>query len=436
MNNQDPLDTIVIGAGVIGAAITLEMARRGHRTLCIDKLPAAGYGSTSNSCAIVLTHYSTLDGTALAYESYLHWKNWGEYLGAEDERGLARLIETGILVCRSEGERYDKHLTFHDDLGIAYEEWDAATLQAKVPFYEVTAYYPPRRHDDEAFGEPSGEEHPGAVFFPHAGYVNDPQLATHNLQRAAEAAGARFAFNTEVVEIRQAGDRVSGVTLKDGRELDASVVVNASGPHSFLVNRMAGVDQDMEVGTRALRKEVCYLPFPAGREDGEGYLATDDDVGVYSREETGGMMLVGSLDPACDTPDWVDDPDDFNRELTDEQWKAQVYRMALRIPGLEIPSRSKGIADLYDTTEDWIPIYDRSSLDGFYLAVGTSGNQFKTAPMVGLLMAELIDACQSGHDHDSDPVRVRCPIMGWELNIGFYSRNREINQDSSFTVLG
>ena len=110
--------------------------------------------------------------------------------------------------------------------------------------------------------------------------------------------------------------------------------------------------------------------------------------------------------------------------------------MALRIPGLEIPSRSKGIADLYDTTEDWIPIYDRSSLDGFYLAVGTSGNQFKTAPMVGRLMAELIDACQSGHDHDSDPVRVRCPIMGWELNIGFYSRNREINQESSFTVLG
>jgi sarcosine oxidase subunit beta len=436
MNKHDQLDTIVIGAGVIGAAITLEMTRRGHRTLCIDKLPAAGYGSTSNSCAIVRTHYSTLDGTALAYESYLHWKNWGDYLGAEDERGLARFIETGILVCRSEGERYDKHLTFHDELGITYEEWDAATLQAKVPFYEVTAYYPPRRHDDEAFGRPSGAEHPGAVFFPHAGYVNDPQLATHNLQRAAEANGARFEFNAEVVEVRQAGGRVCGVTLKDGRKLDAPVVVNASGPHSFVVNRMAGVDQDMKVGTRALRKEVCYLPFPEGQDNGQGYLVTDDDVGVYSREETGGMMLVGSLDPACDTPDWVDDPDDFNRELTDEQWKAQVYRMALRIPELKIPSRSKGIADLYDTTEDWIPIYDRSSLDGFYLAVGTSGNQFKNAPMVGRLMAELIDACQAGHDHDSEPVTVRCPIKGWELNIGFYSRNREVNQDSSFTVLG
>jgi len=148
------------------------------------------------------------------------------------------------------------------------------------------------------------------------------------------------------------------------------------------------------------------------------------------------MMLVGSLDPECDAPDWVDDPDDFNREVTEAQWKAQVYRMALRVPELEIPRRAKGIADLYDATEDWIPVYDRSSLEGFYLAIGTSGNQFKNAPMIGQLMAELIVACESGHDHDTDPVRVRCPITGWELNIGFYSRNREINRDSSFTVLG
>ena len=36
---------------------------------------------------------------------------------------------------------------------------------------------------------------------PGSGYVNDPQLATHNLQRAAEAHGARFLFRAEVVRI-------------------------------------------------------------------------------------------------------------------------------------------------------------------------------------------------------------------------------------------
>jgi sarcosine oxidase subunit beta len=435
MNTEQRLDVIVIGAGIIGAAITLEMARRGNRTLCLDKLPAAGYGSTGNSCAIVRTHYSTLEGSALAFESYLHWKDWPAYLGVEDERGMAHLVQTGMIVVRSETEGYEKHLRFHDELGIEYEEWDAETLREKVPFYETVAYHPPRRPDDEAFGTPSNAEHPGAVFLPHAGYVNDPQLATHNLQRAAEAAGAVFEFNAQVVEVRQDGGRVRGVTLADGRALDAPVVVNAAGPHSFIVNRMAGVDEDMEVGTRALRKEVHYVPFPGQKAD-DAYLASDADVGVYSRSETGGLLLVGSLDPECDTPDWVDDPDDFNRNVTEAQWKAQVYRMALRIPELGIPTEARGIADLYDTTDDWIPIYDRSSLDGFYLAVGTSGNQFKTAPMVGRLMAELIVACESGHDHDSDPVKVRCPKTGWELDVGFYSRNREINRDSSFTVLG
>ena len=46
-----------------------------------------------------------------------------------------------------------------------------------------------------------------------------------------------------------------------------------------------------------------------------------------------------------------------------------------------------GLAALYDVTPDWAPIYDRTSLDGFYVAIGTSGNQFKNSPLVGTLMA-------------------------------------------------
>ena len=35
--------------------------------------------------------------------------------------------------------------------------------------------------------------------------------------------------------------------------------------------------------------------------------------------------------------------------------------------------------------------------------IGSSGNQFKNAPIAGHCMAELIDACEKGHDHDQDP---------------------------------
>jgi sarcosine oxidase subunit beta len=58
------------------------------------------------------------------------------------------------------------------------------------------------------------------------------------------------------------------------------------------------------------------------------------------------MILVGSEDPECDPQEWVDDPDNFNRQITDAQYKAQVYRLARRIPSLRIPNKHIGIADL------------------------------------------------------------------------------------------
>ena len=51
-------------------------------------------------------------------------------------------------------------------------------------------------------------------------------------------------------------------------------------------------------------------------------------------------------------------------------------------------------------------------------------------------MAELIDAIENGHDHDTDPLVVTGVYTGLEMNMGFYRRNREINPNSSFSVNG
>ena len=63
-------DAIIIGAGVIGAATAFEMAKNGWKTLSVDRNTQAGHGSTAGSCAIIRMHYSTLDGTAFAWEGY------------------------------------------------------------------------------------------------------------------------------------------------------------------------------------------------------------------------------------------------------------------------------------------------------------------------------------------------------------------------------
>jgi len=146
-------------------------------------------------------------------------------------------------------------------------------------------------------------------------------------------------------------------------------------------------------------------------------------------------VLIGSVDPDCDPREFVD-PDDYDTTLSQEQWEAQVLRANRRIPTLGVPHEKKGVVDLYDVSDDWLPIYDRSDLDGFYMAIGSSGNQYKNAGAVGQVMADLIEAVESGHDHDASPVVVTGRYTGREIDVGFYSRNREVNPDSSMSVHG
>jgi sarcosine oxidase subunit beta len=430
-------DAVVIGAGIIGASIAFELSKRGYATISVDRLPAAGYGPTSNSCAIVRSHYSSREGVAMAYESYYYWKDWERHLGVTDEFGAARFEASGVIIIKSATGHHEKSLRHYRELGVEFEEWDAAELARRCPIYDVGEFFPPKRPDDPAFRDPPTRALDGAVFTPQAGFVVDPQLATHNLQRATEAAGGQFLFRSDVVEIRQRDGKVAGVTLADGSTIDAPVVVNVAGPHSAVVNRMAGVEQDMRITTRPLRHEVHHVPAPPDFDFGQhGITTSDGDLGIYFRPEGENHILVGSEDPECDEREWVGDLNDWNRGVTESQWEAQVYRLARRIPALPIPHERKGVVDLYDVADDWVPIYDASSLPGFYMAIGSSGNQFKTAPVAGHLMAEVIDRVEHGHDHDHDPVRVTCEYTGIELDAGFYSRRREVVASSSFSVMG
>ena len=104
-------------------------------------------------------------------------------------------------------------------------------------------------------------------------------------------------------------------------------------------------------------------------------------------------------------------------------------------PSFGVPHRPVGLAALYDVSDDWVPIYDRSSLDGFFMACGTSGNQFKNAPMAGQFMRALVDAAAAGVDHDRDPVQFTGPVTGRTIDLGAFSRRRTPTTTSG-TVMG
>ncbi|MCG8616413.1 MAG: FAD-binding oxidoreductase [Desulfobacterales bacterium] len=431
-------DAIVIGAGIIGACVGFELAKQGKKVLNVDRLAGSGMGSTSGSCAIIRLHYSTPDGVAMAREGYYYWLDWAEYLGFADPTGLVTYINTGCLVTKTEKNKHLKDvIAALDELNVCYEDLDAEGIQKLMPISDTGKFGPPKLPEDPEFGTRDGEL-AGAVYVPESGLISDPKQSVHNVQAAAEHIGGDYLFNARVVEILKEDGRCAGIRLDDGEEIKAPVVVNVAGPHSYQINEMAGVTEGMNIKTRPLRQEVCHVPAPDGFDYNHlGMIISDGDAGCYSRPEIGNHVLIGSEDPECDTLEYLEDPDDYNQGFT-EQWTAQVLRVAQRLKGLRIPGAGKtqGLVDLYDTSDDWLPIYDKSDLPGFYMAVGTSGNQYKNAPVVGLLMAELIKACESGHDHDNDPVRFKMKYTQRECNIGFFSRKRTINPDSSFSVIG
>ena len=233
-------DAIIIGAGVIGTPIAYELSQMGYKTLTVDKVHDAGEGSTAGSCAIVRAHYSTEDGVALAYEGFKYWLDWENYLGnVNDEKGLAKFMNTGSILIKSEGHDWRKVKKHYDAVGVQYEEWSNDTIVEKVPVADLHKNWPVRRPEDPTFYDEPTEMLEGALFCPEGGYVNDPALSAHNIMRAAESHGAEFMFNAEVVDIRVEDNKVKGITLKDGTQIDADIVVNVGGP-PFLQGHQAG----------------------------------------------------------------------------------------------------------------------------------------------------------------------------------------------------
>lgn len=430
-------DAIIIGTGVIGAAIAFEMAKSGWKTLSLDRNAQVGHGSTAGSCAIVRMHYSTLDGTAFAWEGYHYWREWAGYLGLPDSADLAQFRETGCLVMKTEANGFlEKHKKYSAELDCPFEEWTPEQITEHLPIYTLDSFAPARRMDDPEFGQPNGKQVQGAVFWPKAGYVTDPALSAQNLMEAAKLHGAEVRTGAEVREILTSEGRVAGVKLASGEEIRANVVVNVAGPGSAIINEMAGVLDDMTITTRALRQEVVHVPAPEGFDfETQGTIVSDSDIALYCRPEHGNHILIGSEDPACDPHQWCEDDKSYNHDFTD-QWTTQAMRFAQRVPSLGIPSRTRGVVDLYDASTDWIPIYDKSSLPGFYMACGTSGNQYKNAPIAGKMMASLIVYVEGGADHDDKPMQFELPYIGRTIDTGFYSRKRPVNTDSSFSVLG
>jgi glycine/D-amino acid oxidase-like deaminating enzyme len=326
-----------------------------------------------------------------------------------------------------------KTTALFDQVGVPYEVWSADELAGRATGLDTGKYWPPKAVTSNEFWEEATEK-VGAIFTPQGGYVDDPQLAAENLAAAAKHHGADFRFKTLVSKIIKEGNRVTGIEVNGEETISADVIVNAAGPWSTQVNQLAGAGSDFTIDLRPIRQEVHQVDSPLNLLPGP--IVGDIDLGIYMRSTPNGSTLVGGTEPECDPLEWVDDPDQVNMLRTQERFEAQVTRAARRLPALHIPNTPSGVVGVYDVTTDWTPIYDRTDVDGFYVAIGTSGNQFKNAPVVGQLMAQLIAEVENGKNHDAEPVVFHGVRTRNQINLGAFSRKRPFNSESTNSVMG
>jgi sarcosine oxidase subunit beta len=426
---------VVVGAGVVGCSVALALAREGLQVTIVDRAAGPGLGSTSASSAIVRFHYSTFEGVALAWEAKHCWERWEAHLGVADEAGMARYVQTGALVLETPGFDVERVFAHYDTLGIPYERVSATAIRDRFPYVAPDRFFPPRCPDDTHFwDDPDGEI--GGFYTAEGGFVDDPGLATHNIWTAATAEGVTSVFRAKVAAVLRTGAGVAGVALTDGRQLDAAIVVNAAGPHSAVLNQLAQVLDDFRVSTRPMRQEVHAVAGPPELGGELGPTVGDGDLGTYFRFLPGGDVLVGSQEPECDPLEWLDDPDDCDTRPTAAWFERQCLRLGRRLPSITMPNRPTGLGAVYDVATDWIPIYDKTSLPGYFVAIGTSGNQFKNAPVIGSVLTALVTDWMAGGDHDTRPVSWEGPHTGAVLDLSHYSRRRLPHRASSNSVLG
>ena len=450
------MHAVVIGAGVIGSSIALQLRRLGHDVTVIDRNSAAGMGSTSASSAVVRFNYSTFDAVALSWESYFLWKEFKELIDgtngysnkplSNSQEHYAHLEDRGYVMLDVPVLSNDKTMALFDRAGIPYEIWDSNTLKKRMVGIDAGRYWPNKPVKSDQFWDEATEEL-GAIFSKHGGYVSDPLLAAQNFAAAAKREGVIFKFKKAVVGIEKQDGRVCGVRVSDfdsqskkalntgGEVITADVVVNVAGPWSTLINQMAGAGSDFTMGLKPLRAEVHQISTPKNILPGP--IMGDLDLGTYVRSGPGGITLVGGTEPECDVLEWVEPGkvDEVNMTRTVEVFESQTYRFARRFPAAQIPSTPVGVVGVYDVSSDWTPIYDKTDVPGFYVAIGTSGNQFKNAPGAGLIMAHLINEVEKGVDHDNKAVVYQCTKSKSAINLATFSRKRDRNLTSG-TVMG
>jgi glycine/D-amino acid oxidase-like deaminating enzyme len=185
-------DTIIVGAGIIGLSTAYHLKIRNPKLsiLVVDKLGAAGQGSTAKSAAAFRCLFASRTNFALADSSAEFYKHVQNDLGFD-----LKLRWSGYLWLFDEGG-YMKMLPVLKDLaskGFKYVEYDGDDLAQKLDMQTDFS------NDEEAQMMNLGNVHKGIVI-PKAGLIDVDSLVKFYESEFLKI-GGRIQYNTKAEEI-------------------------------------------------------------------------------------------------------------------------------------------------------------------------------------------------------------------------------------------
>jgi glycine/D-amino acid oxidase-like deaminating enzyme len=376
---NDTADVVIVGGGIEGAAAAWALAERGVTNVLVVERNTVGSGMTGKSSGIVRCHYGVSSLAAMATVGLEVFESaealFGHDIGFRQNGYVVGVGEPNV-------ESLRKSLAAQRAVGVQTEEVDSAEVAKMWPFAELAPF--------AAF-----------AFEPRGGFGDAYQTA-QAFAVAARGAGVRVRQGTAMTDLLLDGDRVTGVRLSDGTEVDASTVVVATGVWTKPLLARYGID----VPIRVVREQLVMIA-PGVDKDAVCRLPVFSDLVSlqYIRPEPNGELLFGNSD-LSHVQDA--DPDAYLNRAGDDFIDVTVDRVGNRFPGFADAAITSSYAGCYDVTPDWNPVISRTGLDGLVVAAGFSGHGFKIAPAVGQLVADLVI-----DGHSADP---RIPETDFRLS--------------------
>lgn len=370
MSNHSSLpktaDIIILGAGVMGASIAFQLARRKAGKIVVIEKDHVGRGGSGRSSALVRMHYSHPPEVQMALISLKMFQNWKEVVGENGDfrrTGFVRIVQP------SEIERLKSNVEMQKKLGVNVLLIGRQELKDLEPDWLV-------------------DEVEVAAYEPDSGYSDGAGVANDFLTRARDM-GVTYVPKTVATSFLVGGGRVRGVVTDQG-ESAAPVVVSALGPWSGPLFEQAGHRLPIEPEYH----QVAILKIPPGMKGG-GCACIDSVTATYFRSDAHDKFLIGDFYGSRKV-----NPDNFPQRASDESLEEIIERASRRLPKLENAEVMRGVTGIYDMTPDARPLLGEiAGIGGLYICAGFSGMGFKISPAIGIAMSELL---LEGHSKSVD----------------------------------